>query len=219
MNKNIFDTNAKKIKELHFRQTIEDFNFLTKKYTNNLLVGEVYVWDLVEKLSLVIDPTDRELYGVSQWIHTLQVLDGMEKDNIQDPEILLAGILHDVGKILLLFGELPENVVCDNDLLNKDAIGLNNCYFNWNHDEFAYLKFKNYVPDKISKIIRYHSIKMNILTNNNIMTNDDILFVENYLIPFRKWDKTTKSIYNIPNVDISYYKDLVFSFFPKKIKF
>ena len=49
----------------------------------------------------------------------------------------VAALIHDVGKLLLLTGEDPANVVCTNWPIGEydDGCGLDQCVFQWNHAE------------------------------------------------------------------------------------
>lgn len=211
-----FDHQAKKIKNAHWHQTIADVESLKIKYKESVF-GLVSPWSLIEKLAICIDPTDRELYGVSQFIHTMQVLEAMEKDGVQDQEFLLASLFHDVGKILLLTNEAPENIVCDNGIIKQNGIGLDNCVTHWNHDEFAYMKLKNHIPYWVGWLIRYHSIKVDIVAP--YFNDNDKLLYKKYLINFSKYDKLSKSIYHIPKINLIKYQKLVDSYLPKEIEF
>jgi hypothetical protein len=190
--------------------------YLNKKYSNSVF-GKIKVWDAIEKLSIVIDPTDKELYGVSQFIHTIQVLESMENDKIEDEYFIIGAIIHDLGKLLLLTDEDPANIVCNNTIIGnyKPESGLDNCIFQWNHDEYAYLKFKDYLPENISWLIRYHSIRLDL--NLEIMNDKDRMWYNKYLVPFRKYDKSTKSIFNIPNINIKRYQKLIEKYFPNPV--
>ncbi len=67
------------------------------------------------------------------------MLDAMDRDGIDDPELLLAVLVHDLGKLLLVAGEDPANVVCMNSPIGEPTpgVGLDQCTFQWNHDEFG----------------------------------------------------------------------------------
>ena len=71
-----FDRNARRIVELQRRQTKQDVAALKKKYEGQVL-GRFRVWDLVQKLSLCIDPTDTTLQCTSQYMHVCQIIAGM----------------------------------------------------------------------------------------------------------------------------------------------
>jgi len=209
-----FDKNAKSIHVKHISQTEGDYKNLYSKYKSAPILGEVTVWEAIEKLSFAIDPTDKELYNVSQWTHTLQVIESMEKKN-ENEELIVAGWLHDLGKILLTTNEAPENIVCDNGIIKgKEKSGLDNCLLNWNHDEFAYMRVKEYVPYHISWIIRYHSIKTECL---KYMNENDMKLYKQFLIDFKKHDKLTKSIHHMPKIDLEKHKKIIEKHIPGKI--
>ena len=88
----------------------EQVTALRAKYARPVF-GLVNTWDLLEQLGGCVDPADPVLYGASQQLHALQVLTAMEADGVKDPVLLAAALIHDVGKLLLLAGEAPENVV------------------------------------------------------------------------------------------------------------
>lgn len=216
--KDRFDLNAKLIKDAHWDQSPAQIAKLNEKYKAPAF-GNVSPWSLIEKLGMCVDPTDRELYGASQWLHTMQVMEAMEKDNVHDEEFLLAGILHDLGKVLLLTTEAPENVVCDNSVVGKhtNGVGLDNCLLHWNHDEYAYMKLKTHVPYHVAWIIRYHSIKVDVTMP--YLDQKDMALYSKYLVNFRKYDKLTKSIYRLPQVDTDKYRRLVEKHLPATMEF
>lgn len=210
----MFDQKAKDIKAKHWSQSAEEVASLCAKYEKPIF-GEVEPFWMIEQLALCVDMTDRELYGVSQYIHTLQVLESMEISGITDEEFLLAGLMHDAGKILLLTDEKPENIVCDNGVITE-AVGWANCVTHWNHDEFMYCKLKDHVPEHVAWIIRYHSMKSS-KEAEACMDATDRKWAEKYLVPFKEHDKLTKSIHNIPKLDMDKYRRLVEKHLPKKL--
>lgn len=217
VHKDSFDNNAKLIHFRHRSQTPEDVKRLNEKYHSKLIFCDpIDIWSAIEKLSMVSDPTDKELYSVSQWVHTLQVIEGMENDGIDDEELFLAAWLHDVGKLLLLTDEDPANVVCDNFVISGiHKSGLNNCYLNWNHDEWAYMKLKDYVPDNVAWLIRYHSINESCY---EYFDDNDNIYSHKYLKTFKKYDKGTKSIYNIPKVNMDKHRRIIEKYITRPIE-
>lgn len=213
-----FHKNSKSILEAHNQQTIEKVKYLKEKYREPV-IGKVYVWDLMKDLALCIDPTDPALYCVSQLVHTLQVVEAMENDGINDETMIVSALIHDLGKLLLLTDEDPENIVCMNTVVtnHEKSIGLDNCIFQWNHDEFVYDRFKDHVSDNIAWIIRYHSIM--IKPNIPLMDERDREYTEKYLKNFRRYDMESKSIYNLPNKKLEDYKYLIETYFPQPIEF
>lgn len=217
MLKENFEFEAKKIHEKHRSQSTEDILNLNEKYKKILVFEKkVNIWDALKELAFVNDPTDKKLYAVSQWVHTLQVVEGMEKNKITDEQLIMAAWIHDLGKILLKV-EDPSNVVCDNFVIEgKQNSGLDNCKVTWNHDEWVYLKFKNIISKEMAWLIRYHSI--NIKNCEPYFNQKDREYVEKYLKIFNKYDKGTKSIYNFPKIDFEKHKRILEKFFPEDLE-
>jgi len=213
-----FLDHARVIYERHLDQTKEKVACLKKKYEKPV-IGKVRVWNLMERLAQCIDPSDSALYCVSQLVHALQVVDGMERDGIQDKDFLIAGLVHDLGKILLLTGEAPENVVGFSTPIGhyEKGVGLANCVFQWNHDQFIYARLKDFVPDHIAWLLRYHSIYEPEC--RHLMDERDRMYMERYLRVFEKYDKGTKSLYHLPKNGIEKYRVLIEDTFPKPILF
>lgn len=213
-----FIEGARTIYNRHLEQTKETRVALNKKYEKPVF-GKVSIWNMIERLSQVVDPSDPELYCVSQLVHTLQVVEGMERDGIKDPDLIIAGLVHDLGKVLLLVGEAHENVVCFNMPMGEyeKGIGLAHCVFQWNHEEFIYQRLKDYVPDHIAWLICHHGIY--IPACEDLMDEKDREYTERYLRPFQKYDKGTKSIYNLPKNSVEKYRALIEDMFPSPIPF
>jgi hypothetical protein len=212
-----FKIQAMDIHYKHRSQTVDDVYQLNQKYLISTIFKQpISIWDAIEKLGFVSDPTDRELYAVSQLTHTLQVIEGMENDGIKDDELYLAGWVHDLGKLLLLTDEDPSNIVCDNFVVEgKEGQGLDNCILNWNHDEWIYMKLKNILSDEMSWLIRYHSI--NETSCVKYFDQKDRYFADKYLSKFKKYDKGTKSIFNIPKINIDKHRRLIEKLLPEPI--
>jgi hypothetical protein len=215
--KNKFDLLAKQIKEKHFSQTIDDVIFLNNKYKNPIF-GKLKLWDLFQKLNFCIDPTDKILYQTNQLIHTAQVLKSMEIQQITDEMLYVTAILHDIGKVLLLTEENPCNIVCDNQIIvaHTNKLGFENCFTNWNHDEIAYQRLKDYIPKEYSWLIRYHSI--NIEKSKSFMNEYDIKMYQEFLLPFSKHDKMSKSQIT-PSINWDKYRKMCEKHLPIEIIF
>ena len=213
-----FGDNAHAIHVRHAAQTIEDVAALRKKYEAPVL-GRVRVWSLIEKLAECIDPSDEGLYSVSQQVHVLQVLEAMERDGVSNRELTLAALLHDVGKLLLLAGEAPEHVVCMNEPIGRyePGIGLDKCVLQWNHDEFAYSRLRDYLPDGLAWLIRYHSIVLS--SCGKYMDARDREYAARYLTVFEAYDQGSKSPYTVPKKRIGDYRDAIEEAFPSEIVF
>lgn len=83
---------------------------LDAKYARTPLLGTVRLFDAVAELATVIDPLDPYLGCLTQLTHQLQLAEQMERDGVGDL-FLTFGLIHDLGKLLLKFGdEDPINV-------------------------------------------------------------------------------------------------------------
>ncbi len=209
---------AAAIEARHNAQTTATIAELQRQYAAPLL-GRVSPWSLIEKLAQCIDPTDQRLYGASQQLHVLQIIDAMEAEGTATDEMLLLALLHDLGKVLLLAGEAPENVVCMNRPVTTGDLGcgLAHCMFQWNHDEFAYTRLKNHLPEALAWVVRYHSILPD--TCEQYMDARDRDYFARYLQPFARYDHDTKSPLNLPQRRIEDYRYLVERALPATIEF
>jgi predicted HD phosphohydrolase len=190
---------------------------LRRKYEAPIL-GEVRVWDQIQRLALCIDPTDSRLYTTSQLTHVLQVIEAMESDGVLTPDLLLAALVHDLGKLLLLTDEDPANVVCMNHPIGDypDGVGLDNVVVQWNHDELGYSRLVGLVPDRVSWLVRYHSLDP--VAHRPLMDDRDRGYAE-LLELFFHYDHDTKSAYHRPTIRIGDYRDIVEAAFPEPILF
>jgi len=213
-----FRRRARAIHRAHDAQTHESVAALARKYAEPVF-GRVETRLLFERLSECVDPTDIALGGSNQQLHVLQVLEAMERDGVQDEELRIAALLHDLGKLLLLTGESPENVVCYTDPIGSWApgVGLENCVLQWNHDEFGYSRLKDHVPEPVAWLIRYHSIRIEICAP--LMDERDRSYTERYLKPFQKYDQGSKSTDHVPARPLAAYRDLLEAALPRNIVF
>jgi hypothetical protein len=213
-----FLVDARSILSRHRDQSQATVAALNDKYRSPVF-GSVTVWDLLQRLAQCVDPGDSFLYCASQQVHVLQVVEGMLDDGVSDPDLLLAALIHDLGKLLLLTDEDPSNVVGMNSPIGTyaDRTGFDNCIFHWNHDEFGYSRFKDHVPDHIAWLIRYHSIDLSEC--ERLMDERDARYADRYLRVLAHYDHGTKSNYILPRRQIHEYRDLIEGAFPKPILF
>ena len=205
-----------RVHKRHDAQTAEMVTALKKKYENPVY-GRIRVWDLVEKMHQCIDPSDPTLLGMSQFGHVMQVVAAMEASRIQDPNLFLLALLHDAGKVLLVNGELPENVVCPVDRLSEvpEGAGLDNVVFQFGHSEFIYSRLKDHVPEPVAWVARYHTIRTRDAAP--YMNAKDREYTEKYLRPFKGFDGGFKSPYLRPKIDLAKYRELIEQTFPHPI--
>jgi len=213
-----FCDESREIYARHCAQTRETVTALRRRYQRPIF-GRVEIGTLLERLARCIDPTDVRLGGVSQHLHVLQVLAAMEADGVTDRDMLLAALVHDVGKVLLLAGEAPENVVCFNEPIgeHEPGIGLDRCVIQWNHDEFAYSRLKDHVPDAVAWVVRYHSLRLETCTA--LMDARDRDYTERYLRRFQHYDQESKSQFSLPGTRIEEYRELLEKSLPRSISF
>ena len=214
-----FQEQSRAIKERHRRQTKQDVQTLKTKYEGAVL-GKFRVWDLIEKLALCVDPTDELLRCTSQYMHVCQVIAGMERDGELDDAMLLTALLHDLGKVAMLAGEAPENVVCFIEPVEalEPASGLDKVVFQFGHDEIAYSRLKDHVPEHIAWLIRYHS--MIVGKAEEYMSPKDREYYRKYFTKFSQYDHGTKSTAFLPrHVTLQRYRDFVETHFPQPILF
>lgn len=213
-----FRDQGRAITARHEQQSAETVSALNAKYERPLF-GEMRVWDLIQRLAFCIDPTDSRLLNTSQYVHVLQIIDAMERDKLEEPYWYVAAMLHDLGKLLLLTGEAPENVVCMNAPVGecKQGAGLDHVVMQWNHDEYAYMRLKDHVSDEMAWLIRYHSIDLSRC--EPFMDERDREYRDKYLLPFRKYDFGSKSAFHHPSPDMAKYRRLVEEAIPEPISF
>jgi hypothetical protein len=197
------------------RQTVEE---LSERYREPAF-GVIPVWDVVEMLSHVIDVMDPDLMNVNQEVHTLQILEAMASDGVDDESLFLAAVLHDIGKVLALVGEDPANIFGNTSLIDpgEPGGGLDSCVLQWGADEFAYARFVGRVPDHVSWLIRYHSLVPHEFMD--FMDDRDHDYLERYWKDFSGWDHGTKSLHRVPRTRMRDYRDLVEAALPDPIPF
>jgi hypothetical protein len=212
-----FTIAAQPIVARHEAQTAAAVGALQKRYEQPVF-GRVRVWDLIERLGSCIDPSDRRLYGASQLLHVLQVLEHMEADGVAS-DLLLVALVHDLGKVLLLTGEDPANVVGLNAVVGEpqDGVGLESCLLQWNHDEFAFQRLKDLLPPDLAWLVRYHSI--DVPRVRHLMDTSDLDRAERLLVPFAQYDHGSKTPFRVPPIALADYRDLVEEAFPDPIPF
>jgi predicted HD phosphohydrolase len=216
--RNAYVVEARAIEARHAAQTVDDVEALRRKYQPPVF-GTVRVWDLVERLAQCVDPSDCALFCTSQQTHILQMLEAMARDGIDDPDLLLAVLVHDLGKLLLVVGEDPANVACMNAPIgeHEPGIGLDRCAFQWNHDEFGWSRLRDHVPDGVAWLVRHHS--MDVAAVGHLMDERDRGYAARYFDVFTRYDHETKTPYHLPAVQLATYRDLVEDAFPQPIPF
>jgi len=211
-----FRDEARRIKDLHRGQTLDEVASLKKRYESPVF-GKKRVWELIEDLGRCVDQSDTTLFCTSQWVHVQQVLAGMQRDRIDDPDMLLMALLHDVGKVLLLAGAAPDHVVGATKPVGEyaDGVGLDRVVCQYGHPEFIYSRMKDHVPDAVAWMLRYHGCPLDDMIP--LMDARDRDYHARYFTAFRKYDAGTKSMTRLPALDWKPYRALIEERFPNPV--
>ncbi|MDA1191981.1 MAG: inositol oxygenase [Candidatus Poribacteria bacterium] len=97
-------------RENHAKQTLE---FVLEKKEQYLSLNRktMGIWEAMEALNVLVDESDPDT-ELSQVEHNLQTAEACRRDNRPD-WFVLAGFIHDLGKVLTMFGEPQWAVVGD----------------------------------------------------------------------------------------------------------
>jgi hypothetical protein len=209
---------ARQVREKHAAQDLAAATALRTRYQAPIF-GEAQPWALVEKLAQCTDPSDLYLFTGSQWLHCLQIIDAMESDGMASEDFIVAAIVHDLGKLALLAGEAPEHVLWMNRLLAGSApgAGLDQCVLQWSADDLGWSRLKDFLPDPLGWLIRYHSIS--IKQCEPYMDARDRDYVERWLRPFRQYDLASKSPFYLPRRRLEDYRPVLEKYLPTTIVF
>src|SRR6478735_437432 len=93
--------------------TYQNYDFVVEKKANYLKFDKkkMPVWDAFEFLNQLVDDSDPDT-DLDQFQHLLQTAEAIRKDDHPD-WMVCVGLLHDMGKVLCLFGEPQWAVVGD----------------------------------------------------------------------------------------------------------
>lgn len=190
---------------------------LDAKYAHTPVLGTVRMSDAIAELATIIDPLDPCLGCLTQLTHQLQLAEHMERDGA-DEQFLTFGLIHDLGKLLIKFGdEDPINVEGGGKkapLAGTPGCGLLNCTFRWDHGDFGYLRIKDYAPFEVSWLMRHHSL--DVAACEPFMDARDRELTERVLIPFMRHDDR-KDMYAPPRKSYEDYRPLIDRMFPDPI--
>lgn len=132
----------------HENQTMEFVRKRLDEYCKKFDKCQMTIWDAIHKLDNIIDESDPDLDS-SQIIHAFQTAEGLRKRFPEYDWLHLIGLIHDLGKVLLLpeFGRLAQ----------WEVVG----------DTFP-------VGCKFSKKIVYHKFFENNPDNKNVLYNNKL---------------------------------------------
>ncbi len=94
----------------HTHQTVDFVRNKQAEY-QGLTKAKMTVWEAIEKLDQIVDDSDPDT-ELSQLDHALQTAERIRQDN-HPRWMILTGLIHDLGKVLTLFGEPQWAVVGD----------------------------------------------------------------------------------------------------------
>lgn len=97
-------------KDNHTHQTLEFVLHKKSQYIAHKR-KKLTMWEVAQDLESFIDESDPDLHQ-GQIVHALQVAEAMKKDGLPE-EWIVAGFIHDFGKVLYTFGEPQWAVVGD----------------------------------------------------------------------------------------------------------
>jgi inositol oxygenase len=111
----VFDESSPQVvkdfyRENHAKQTHEFVQAKLAEYTP-LTKGRMGIWDAMAKLEALVDDSDPDT-DLSQMDHNLQTAEAIRKEG-HPRWMVLTGFIHDMGKVLCLYGEPQWAVVGD----------------------------------------------------------------------------------------------------------
>ncbi|MEO7961993.1 MAG: inositol oxygenase family protein [Ginsengibacter sp.] len=112
--RNYDDPSRDTVKEFYrLNHTYQTYDFVQEKRNNYLKFDkkEMPVWDAFQFLNQLVDDSDPDT-DLDQFQHLLQTSEAIRRDGHPD-WMVLVGLMHDMGKVLCLFGEPQWAVVGD----------------------------------------------------------------------------------------------------------
>lgn len=213
-----FSQEAAALRNRHAAQTLAQAEALRLKYRQPVF-GVIPTWSLFEMLAHCIDTADDRLYCTSQEVHVLQIIEAMEADGAANEELVLGALVHDIGKVALLKGELPENLFYMNAMLAPGApgAGLDACTFQWSCDDLSWSRLKDHLPPPVAWLVRNHGIDAQKCAP--YMNARDLDYTKRYLTTFQLYDLYSKSPFFQPRRRLEDYRPIIEKYLPPTIVF
>ncbi len=235
-------------KNMHIHQTLDFVLSQKQKYSHFDSYLELSVEEVFELLGTFIDPSDPDV-DIGNAIHNYQTAEHCRQLLPDVDWFHLVGLIHDIGKIIYLFGEptwavtgdtfpvgypfskkcIYYNLFKDNPDLGKGSIyshhcGFDNVHFSWGHDEYLYHVLANNntsLPAEALYTIRYHSFYPFHQEHAYLeLANEKDLNMLGYLKLFNQCDLYSKHDDVIDYNDIKdYYSQLIRKYLPEKLRF
>ena len=233
-----FERRARRIITRHETQNYSTVRRMRSTWHNRTLLGNVSLWRLIQQLAHTVDYTDVMLRTTNQLTHVMQVYEGMLLDGIGrlgpasanwdfERKLLFLALVHDVGKLLSLFGEDDANVDGMNTRVlhggrsgHERGLGMDaGVVSQWNHDEFGYQKLMPHVPADVAWVVRWHSCVPLISGKlHHVLTPQEKSWLPLLLMLF-EYDHKTKSWNRLPEVEQAGARRIVEGFVPGKMDF
>ena len=226
----------------HGAQDAETSARLVEKWNRTMFGGRPRVLDLLTLLHFTTDRSDAVLGYTSQLVHALQVYQTVSnatdaifarRDARYRRDMRLAALVHDLGKLLSLFGEADAHVDCTNRALAVDpGGGLDALRTQFNHDEYGYLKLRGLgLPRRVELVVRFHSLfdlRNATVPDDHAMPwlqpaanlydmelNPDDERARDFILHFSHYDQKAKRATDyIPDVDLVEIEALLVEAFP-----
>jgi inositol oxygenase len=216
------------VKEFYrLNHTYQSYNFVMEKKKEFLQFNrkEMTAWKAMGFLNTLVDDSDPDI-ELDQLQHLLQTGEAIRRDGHPD-WFVLTGFIHDMGKVLCLFGEPQWAVVGDTfPVYNtkygiySHGCGLRNVNMSWGHDEYLYQITKDYLPEPALYMIRYHSFYAQHREHayEHLMDDHDREMFE-WVKKFNPYDLYSKNPVP-PKVEElkPYYEDLIAKYLPATVK-
>ena len=214
----------------------QTYDFVVSKQEEFLSLNKrkMSVWDALDYLNTLVDDSDPDI-ELDQLQHLLQTSEAIRQDGHPD-WFVLTGLLHDLGKVLCLYGEpqwavvedtypvgcqFSDKIVYPKFGVYSENCGLDQVKMSWGHDEYLYHVMKDYLPKPALYIIRYHSFYAQHREDaySHLMNEEDYENFE-WVKKFNPYDLYSK-VPVPPDAKAlkPYYEDLIAKYLPKELQF
>ncbi|CAD6196742.1 unnamed protein product [Caenorhabditis auriculariae] len=158
----------------HRLQTVDFVKSMHKKWLK-FSHAKMPILECLDILSSFLDESDPDV-DEANLFHAYQTAERIRKAHPDKPWMHLAGLVHDLGKVMSVWGEEQWAVTGDtvstgtpiwrtigttpkNGIYEKNC-GIDNLLMTWSHDEYMYQVLKNHgstLPEEALYAIRFHS--------------------------------------------------------------
>ncbi|XP_068025806.1 inositol oxygenase isoform X2 [Melanerpes formicivorus] len=226
-------------KLMHTNQTVD---FVQKKLAQygSCSLRRMGAMEVLELLDQVVDESDPDV-DFPNSLHAYQTAEGIRRAHPDKDWFHLVGLLHDLGKVLVLFGEpqVQKSVVFRDTTFEdnpdtkdprysteygmyRPGCGLENVLMSWGHDEYMYrvMKFNKFaLPEEAFYMIRFHSFYPWHTHGDyrHLCTPHDLQMLP-WVKELNKFDLYTKQE-ELPNVEQlrGYYQSLIDKYCPGQL--